>query len=248
VATGLAQRRRRRGRRDPCRVEIRGHQRRDGAAAQRCAGLEGAGNDGRGFARLGVAPLMQRVVGLTGAVDDPLDLALAVVEATRPRVEIDPRPRAGPDLTDPQPAPHHAPEQRAVAQPIDHPEPLAESIVVPRFGKTLRDDQLMPAPMNRWLGNQPPLVQAATATGHDAQAVIDRRGGEALAGGGEEPRLHIGGPGGRQILVETRLPGRGEQHAKAFQRVEGAGDGCRRLLPRLQVREVGGHEILTLRA
>jgi hypothetical protein len=66
--------------------------------------------------------------------------------------------------------------------------------------------------------------------------------------GGEEPRLHIGGPGGRQILRETRLPCRGEQHAKAFNRVKGACDRCRRLLPRLQVREVGGHEILTLRA
>jgi len=107
---------------------------------------------------------------------------------------------------------------------------------------------MMPAPMNWWLGDQPPLMQEAKEAVHDAQEVIDRRGCEALAVGGEEPRLYIGGPGGRQILIETRLPCRGEQHAKAFNRVEGAFDRCRRLLPRLQVREEGCHEILTLRA
>ena len=69
---------------------------------------------------------------------------------------------------------------------------------------------MMPAPLNRLLGDQPPLVQEAKETVHDAQEVIDRRGCEALAMGGEEPCLHIGGPGGRQILIETRLPGRGE--------------------------------------
>jgi len=220
----------------------------DGADAQRCAGLEGAWKDVRGFERLGVAPLMQRFIGIKGAVDHPIDLACAVVEANRPRLEVDTGPREGTDLTDPQPAPHHEQKHRAVAQPINHPEQLDEIIFVHRFGKTLRDDHLMPAPMNRLLGDQPPLMQEAKETVRDAQEVIDRRGCEALAVGGEEPRLHIGGPGGRQILIETRLPGRGEQHAKAFQRVEGAFDCCRRILPRLQVREVGGHEILTLRA
>jgi hypothetical protein len=111
---------------------------------------------------------MQRFVGIKGEVDYPIDLAFAVVDANRPRFEIDTRPREGTDLTDPQPAPHHEQEHRAVAQPIDHPEQLDEIIFVHRFGKTLRYDHLMPAPMNRLLGNQPPLVQEAKETVHDA--------------------------------------------------------------------------------
>jgi hypothetical protein len=78
--------------------------------------------------------------------------------------------------------------------------------------------------------------------------VIDRRGGEALAVGGKEPRLHISGRGGRQILIEARLPWGGESHAKAFERVQGALDCCRGILPRLQVCEVGGYKTVTLRA
>jgi hypothetical protein len=101
VAKGLAQRVRRIGLRDPCRVEILGHQRLNGADAQRCAGLEGAWKDVRGFERLGVAPLMQRFVGFKGAVDHPIDLACAGVEANRPRLEMATGPREGPDLTDP---------------------------------------------------------------------------------------------------------------------------------------------------
>src|ERR671918_2606092 len=107
VAKGLAQRVRRIGPRDPCHVEILGHQMLDGADAQRRAGLEGTGKDVCGLERLGVAPLMQRVVSITGAVDHPIDLAFAVVDANGPRLEIDAGPREGADLTDPQPAPQH---------------------------------------------------------------------------------------------------------------------------------------------
>jgi hypothetical protein len=125
---------------------------------------------------------------------------------------------------------------------------LDEIVFAYRFGKTLGHDHVMPAPMNRLLGDQPPLVQEAKEAVHDAQEVIDGRGGQALAVGGEEPRLHIGGSGGRQILIEARLPCRREQHAKAFERVEGALDCRGRILPRLKVRELGCHEILTMRA
>jgi hypothetical protein len=64
--------------------------------------------------------------------------------------------------------------------------------------------------------------------------------------GGEEPGLHIGGRGGRQILIEARLPWPGESDAQAFERVQGAVDRCRSILPRLQVCEVGGYQTLTL--
>jgi len=40
---GMAQRMRRIGLRDPCRLEILGHQMLDGADAQRCAGWRGLG-------------------------------------------------------------------------------------------------------------------------------------------------------------------------------------------------------------
>src|SRR5919108_5400697 len=168
----------------------------DGADAQRRAGLEGAGKDVRGLERLRVAPLMQRSVGIKGEVDHPIDLAFAVVEANGPRLAMDAGPREGTDLPDPQPAPQHQQKHRAVAQPINHPEPLDELLFAHRFGKTLGYGHMMPAPMNRLLGDQPPLMQEAKETVHDAQEVIDRRGCEALAVGGEEPRLYIGGPGG----------------------------------------------------
>jgi hypothetical protein len=120
----------------------------DRADAQRCAGLEGAWKDVRGLEWLGVAPLMQRFVGIKGEVDHPIDLAFTVVEANGSRLEIDAGPREGADLTNSQPAPQHQQTPRAVAQPINHSESLDEIIFVPRFGKTLGDDHLMPA-MNR---------------------------------------------------------------------------------------------------
>ena len=76
--------------------------------------------------------------------------------------------------------------------------------------------------------------------------MIDRQGGKALAMGGEEPCLHIGGRGGRQILLEARLPWPGESDTKAFERVQGALDRYRRILPRLQVCAVGCYKTLTL--
>ena len=127
---------------------------------------------------------------------------LAVVNAKGPRFEIDAGPREGADFTNSQPAPQHQQKHRAIAQPINHPEQLDEIIVAHRFGKALRDDHLMPALMNRLLDDQPPLVQEAKETVHDAQEVIDRRGARPLRWAARS-HLDIGRRGGRQILIET---------------------------------------------
>jgi hypothetical protein len=79
------------------------------------AGWRGLGKTVRRLERLGVAPLMQRFVGIKGEVDHPIDLAFAVVDANGPCLEIDAEPHEGTDLTDPQPAPQHQQKHRAVA-------------------------------------------------------------------------------------------------------------------------------------
>jgi hypothetical protein len=145
---------------------------------------------------------MQRVVGITGEVDHPSALALTVVDATSPRLEIAAGPREGADLTTSPPAPPHQQKHRAVAQPITPAEAVDERICGHRLGKTLGDEHMMPAPMKRLLSDQPPLGSEAKAAVHDAPEVIERRGGKALAMGGETPGLHIGGRGGRQILID----------------------------------------------
>jgi hypothetical protein len=155
---GMAQCVRRLRLRDPCDWEILGHQRLESADAERRAGPAGAGKAVCGLERLGVAPLMQRVVGIKGAIDHPIDLAFTVVDAHGSRLEIDAGPREGADLTNSQPAPHQQPKHRALAPPINPSESLDEISFVPRFGKTLGDDHMRPAPMNRWLSDQPPLV------------------------------------------------------------------------------------------
>src|SRR6266511_144658 len=104
----------------------------DGADAQWRAGLEGAWKDIRRLERLGMAPLMQRFVGIKGEVHHPIDLAFAVVDANGPRLEIDAGPREGTDLTDPQSAPQHQQKHRAVAQPINDPEQLDEIVFAHR--------------------------------------------------------------------------------------------------------------------
>jgi hypothetical protein len=154
---GLAPRVWRRGRRGPGRAAILGPPMRDGADAQRRTGLERTGQDVGGLARLRVAPLLQRCVGITGAVDHPIDLALAVVEAPGPRLEIAAGPRAGAARTNSPPAPPPQHQQRAGAHPSHPPAHVHERSVVPRWGKTLGDEPLRPAPLPRVRRDQPPL-------------------------------------------------------------------------------------------